>query len=94
MRWGYKLSAEAFGPQELNEHVVGQGFPSVEERQERLAEALDIINLLWRGGYRSYRGRHLSLQDARVFDLPERLPVIAVAAGGRNAAELKEKLAG
>ena len=72
----------------LNEHVVGQGFPSVRGRHERLAEALDIINLLWQGGYRSYDGKHLTLEDARVFDLPEQLPVIAVAAGGNDAAEL------
>jgi G6PDH family F420-dependent oxidoreductase len=72
----------------LNEHVVGQGFPSVRGRHERLAEALDIINLLWQGGYRSYEGKHLRLEDARVFDLPDRLPVIAVAAGGKDAAAL------
>ena len=72
----------------LNEHVVGQGFPSVRGRHERLREALDIINLLWRGGYQSYEGKHLQLEDARVFDLPETLPVIAVAAGGKQAAEL------
>ncbi|WP_127507353.1 TIGR03557 family F420-dependent LLM class oxidoreductase [Actinoplanes solisilvae] len=72
----------------LNEHVVGQGFPSVRGRHERLAEALDIINLLWRGGYRSYEGKHLRLEDAQVFDLPEKLPVVAVAAGGKKAAEL------
>jgi G6PDH family F420-dependent oxidoreductase len=72
----------------LNEHVVGQGFPSVRGRQERLREALDIINLLWQGGYQSYEGKHLQLEDARVFDLPDPLPVIAVAAGGRDAAEL------
>jgi G6PDH family F420-dependent oxidoreductase len=72
----------------LNEHVVGQGFPSVRGRHERLVEALDIINLLWQGGYRSYEGKHLQLEDAQVFDLPEKLPVIAVAAGGKDAAEL------
>jgi G6PDH family F420-dependent oxidoreductase len=72
----------------LNEHVVGQGFPSVRGRHERLVEALDIINLLWQGGYQSYEGKHLQLEDAQVFDLPERLPVIAVAAGGKDAAEL------
>ncbi|MGX6601431.1 TIGR03557 family F420-dependent LLM class oxidoreductase [Micromonosporaceae bacterium Da 78-11] len=72
----------------LNEHVVGQGFPSVRGRHERLAEALDIINLLWQGGYQSYEGKHLQLEDARVFDLPATLPVIAVAAGGKDAAEL------
>src|SRR4051794_26918452 len=72
----------------LNEHVVGQGFPSVRGRHERLVEALDIINLLWQGGYQSYEGKHPQLEDARIFDLPERLPVIAVAAGGKDAAEL------
>jgi G6PDH family F420-dependent oxidoreductase len=72
----------------LNEHVVGQGFPSVRGRQELLREALDIINLLWQGGYQSYEGKHLQLEDARVFDLPDPLPVIAVAAGGPDAAEL------
>ncbi|GAA1609221.1 TIGR03557 family F420-dependent LLM class oxidoreductase [Actinoplanes couchii] len=72
----------------LNEHVVGQGFGSVDERHERLREALDIINLLWQGGYRSYDGRYLRLEDARVFDLPPELPAIAVAAGGPRAAEL------
>jgi G6PDH family F420-dependent oxidoreductase len=72
----------------LNEHVVGQGFPSVRGRHERLVEALEIINLLWQGGYQSYEGKHLQLEDARVFDLPETLPVIAVAAGGKQAAEL------
>jgi G6PDH family F420-dependent oxidoreductase len=72
----------------LNEHVVGQGFPSVRGRQERLVEALDIINLLWQGGYQSYEGKHLQLEDAQVFDLPETPPVIAVAAGGKQAAEL------
>ncbi|MDG4804178.1 TIGR03557 family F420-dependent LLM class oxidoreductase [Micromonospora sp. WMMD980] len=66
----------------LNEHVVGQGFPSVRGRHERLREALEIIRLLWRGGYRSYEGKHLQLEDARVFDLPDELPVIAVAASG------------
>ena len=76
----------------LNEHVVGRGFPAVAERQEMLREALEIIRLLWQGGYRSYRGEYLDLEDARVFDLPDRLPVIAVAAGGPDAAELAAEL--
>src|SRR5699024_3093161 len=57
----------------LNEQVVGTGFPDpISTRQEMLREAIEIIRLLWHGGYRSYRGRHLQLQDARVFDLPPR----------------------
>ncbi|MEU5659209.1 TIGR03557 family F420-dependent LLM class oxidoreductase [Streptomyces sp. NPDC047737] len=78
----------------LNEHVVGKGFPdTVDTRQDMLREAIEIIRLLWRGGYQSYEGKHLRLADARVFDLPGTLPPIAVAAGGRRAAALAAELA-
>jgi len=76
----------------LNEHVVGRGFPAVAERHDMLREALEIIRLLWSGGYHSYRGEYLDLEDARVFDLPDELPVIAVAAGGPQAAKLAAEL--
>ncbi|MDJ1130979.1 TIGR03557 family F420-dependent LLM class oxidoreductase [Streptomyces iconiensis] len=80
----------------LNEHIVGRGVPGVRERQAMFREALEIIRLLWQGGYRSYDGRHLRLEDARVFDLPERAPLLAVAASGavssRIAAELGDGL--
>ncbi|SCF14366.1 F420-dependent oxidoreductase, G6PDH family [Micromonospora purpureochromogenes] len=76
----------------LNEHVVGQGFPSVRGRHERLREALEIIRLLWQGGYQSYEGRYLQLEDARVFDLPDTPPVIAVAASGRSSASMAAEL--
>jgi G6PDH family F420-dependent oxidoreductase len=76
----------------LNEHVVGEGFPAVSERHERLREALEIIRLLWSGGYHSYRGKHLRLGDARVFDLPDPLPVIAVAASGSASARIAAQL--
>jgi G6PDH family F420-dependent oxidoreductase len=76
----------------LNEHVVGRGFPAARVRHQLLREALEIIRLLWRGGYRSYEGRHLRLEDARVFDLPEQPPPIAVAAGGPGAARIAAEL--
>ncbi len=76
----------------LNEHVVGRGFPAVRVRHEMLREALEIIRLLWEGGYRSYDGKHLQLEDARVFDLPEQPPLIAVAASGTASATLAAEL--
>ncbi|WP_138734948.1 TIGR03557 family F420-dependent LLM class oxidoreductase [Modestobacter excelsi] len=72
----------------LNEHVVGGGWPAVRIRHHMLREALEIINLLWQGGYQSYEGEYLTLEDARVWDLPEQLPVIAVASGGPGASKL------
>jgi G6PDH family F420-dependent oxidoreductase len=76
----------------LNEHVVGQGWPAVHVRHRMFRESLEIIRLLWQGGYRSYEGRHLAVEDARVFDLPETLPRIVVAAGGPRAATLAGEL--
>ena len=78
----------------LNEHVVGRGFPAVAQRHEMLREALEIITLLWQGGYQSYEGKHLQLEDARVFDLPETLPAIAVAASGGPSARLAAEFGG
>ena len=76
----------------LNEHITGRPFPSVRVRHEVFREALEIIRLLWQGGYQSYEGKHLQLEDAQVFDLPETLPVMAIAAGGRKAAALAAEL--
>lgn len=76
----------------LNEHVVGGGWPSVRVRHEMFREALEIIRLLWQGGSHSYDGRHLTLEDARVYDLPEVLPPIAVAISGPKSAAIAAEL--
>ncbi|MFC8530381.1 TIGR03557 family F420-dependent LLM class oxidoreductase [Nocardia sp. NPDC057227] len=76
----------------LNEHVVGREFPPVQTRHAMFREALEIIRLLWQGGYRSYEGRYLQLSDARIFDLPDELPPLVVAAGGPEAARLAAEL--
>ena len=76
----------------LNEHVVGQGWPETEVRQERLVEAIEIIRLLWRGGYRSHHGRHYTVENARLYTLPETLPPLMIAAGGPKSAEIAARL--
>ncbi|PTR32352.1 G6PDH family F420-dependent oxidoreductase [Rhodococcus sp. OK519] len=76
----------------LNEHVVARGWPPASTRSEMLRESIDIIRLLWSGGYHSYRGRHIELEDARVFDLPDELPPIIVAASGGPAARIAAEL--
>jgi G6PDH family F420-dependent oxidoreductase len=76
----------------LSEHVVGHGWPAVHIRHQMFRESLEIIRLLWQGGYQTYEGRHLTLEDARVFDLPETLPKIIVASGGPQASRLAAEL--
>ncbi|MER5670511.1 TIGR03557 family F420-dependent LLM class oxidoreductase [Pseudonocardia alni] len=78
--------------EQLSEHVTGHPWPVVGVRHAMLREALEIIRLLWSGGYRTYRGTHLSISDAQVFDLPETLPDIVVAAGGPKAARIAGEL--
>src|SRR3954469_9408168 len=76
----------------LNEHVVGGRWQPVDVRREQLAEAVEAIRLLWGGGYQSYRGRHIEVVDARIFDRPDEPPPITIAAAGPQAAELAAKL--
>ena len=72
----------------LNEHVVGQRWPSADERLEMLDEAIDAIRTLWKGGAQSHRGRFFHVEDARIYDLPDPLPPILIAAKGDQATEL------
>ena len=34
----------------LNEHIVGRGWPETEVRQEQMVEAVEVIRELWQGG--------------------------------------------
>ena len=58
----------------LNEHVVGARWPGVVERQDRLGEAIEVIRELWEGKLTSHRGRHFTVENARLYSLPEKLP--------------------
>jgi G6PDH family F420-dependent oxidoreductase len=72
----------------LNEHVIGRGWPSADVRHAMLAEAAEVIGLLFDGGYVNYAGRHITADSAKLYDLPaERIPV-AIAASGKRSAEL------
>ena len=72
----------------LNEHVVGARWPAGGERLEMLEEAIDVIRLLWQGGQQTHRGKHYTVEDARIYTLPEEPPPILVAAAKPLAAEL------
>ena len=76
----------------LNEHVVGFRWPPVDERLEMLEEAVEVIRLLWEGGDKSHRGRFYRVQQARIYDLPDELPPILVAAKGDRATELAGRI--
>ncbi|MGM1061835.1 LLM class F420-dependent oxidoreductase [Saccharothrix sp. Mg75] len=66
----------------LNEHVVGRGWPPVNVRHELLREAVEIISTLFDGGYVNYSGDHFRVDSAKLWDLPEQRVPIAVAVSG------------
>ena len=77
----------------LNEHVVGGGWPSARVRLEMLEEAIEIIRALLAGGNVSYHGTHFDVEDAKLWDLPEESPPIGVAVSGSRSCELAGRLA-
>ena len=72
----------------LNEHVLGDRWPSTRERREMLEEAIDVLRLLWKGDLCSFEGKHYRVENARLYTLPEEPIPIVVAAGGVEAAKL------
>jgi coenzyme F420-dependent glucose-6-phosphate dehydrogenase len=76
----------------LNEHVLGQRWPATEVRREMLEEAIEVMRLLWQGDLTSHRGRHYTVENARIYTLPEEPIDVLIAAGGKEAAELAGRL--
>jgi coenzyme F420-dependent glucose-6-phosphate dehydrogenase len=76
----------------LNEHVLGQRWPSTETRREMLEEAVGLMRELWRGDLLSHRGRHYTVENARIYTLPDEPIDVLVAAGGPKAAEVAGRI--
>ena len=71
----------------LNEHVIGEGWPAVDARQQMLAEAIEIIRALHTGELVTHDGEYFRVDSARIWDLPDGGIPIGVAAGGPEAIE-------
>lgn len=72
----------------LNEHVLGQRWPATELRREMLREAIAVMRELWSGDLVSHRGTFYTVENARIYTLPEEPIEIMVAAGGTQAGTL------
>lgn len=57
----------------MNEHIVGERWPSKDERDARLLECVDVIRRLHRGETVSHRG-HVTVENAKLWTLPEEPP--------------------
>src|SRR4051794_26908303 len=66
----------------LNEHILGDPWPGIEQRLGMLEEAVAIMRELWGGGNVSIDGQHYVVDRARLYSLPgEPVNVYASAFG-------------
>jgi len=71
----------------LNEHVVGRGWPPVNVRHEMLEEAVTIIKSLFDGGYVNFAGDHFRVDSAKLWDVPQNPVPIGVAVSGEQSVQ-------
>lgn len=71
----------------LNEHVVGERWPAIQERQAMLREAVEIIHELRTGDLVDYTGDFFQVDSARLWDVPDEGIEIALAVAGDRAIE-------
>ena len=77
----------------LNEHVVGGGWPPADVRQEMLEEAIHIIRDLFDGdGFTNFRGEHFDVESAKLWDVPETRVPIGVAVSGTQSCQIAGEL--
>lgn len=72
----------------LNEHVVGRGWPPANVRHEMFTEAVHIIRELFGGKYVNFAGEHFRVDSAKLWDVGDTPPPIGIAISGEQSAEL------
>jgi G6PDH family F420-dependent oxidoreductase len=71
----------------LNEHVTGEGWPPVDQRQDMLVEATTIIRELMTGELVTWEGDYFRVDSARLWDVPESGVPLGLAVSGPKSVE-------
>ncbi len=77
----------------LNEHVLGDAWPSLDVRLEMLEEAVALIRRLWEGEFVTTAGKHYQVDTARIYTLPDEPPPIYMSAFGPKATDVAARIA-
>jgi G6PDH family F420-dependent oxidoreductase len=76
----------------LNEHILGHRWPPVETRLAMLEEAIAVVRELWKGGYVTHHGRYYTVENARIFSLPEQTPPVLVSGFGPDSTDVAARI--
>jgi len=77
----------------LNEHLYGDPWPLADERLDMLVESIDVMREMWSGREVVYRGDYYTVENARIYTLPESPPKILMSAFGPRATDVASKVA-
>jgi G6PDH family F420-dependent oxidoreductase len=76
----------------LNEHILGDPWPSADVRLDMLEEAVEVIRALWTGEVVEHHGTFYDVEHARLYTLPDRPPPIFVSGFGPKAVQLAGRI--
>ncbi|MDI3406927.1 TIGR03557 family F420-dependent LLM class oxidoreductase [Streptomyces cavernicola] len=77
----------------LNEHVLGDSWPAADLRFGMLEEAMQVMRQLLTGRMTTHRGEHYTVENARLYTVPDEPPPLYVSAFGPQAAALAGRIA-
>jgi G6PDH family F420-dependent oxidoreductase len=79
--------------EDLNEHILGQRWPSAEERLDMLEEAVSLMRDLFSGRLISHAGEHFTVDTARLYSVPDTPPRIFMSGFGEKAIKMAGRIA-
>jgi G6PDH family F420-dependent oxidoreductase len=78
----------------LNEHVLGDVWPTVDVRLEMLEEGVEIMRRLWtEDGFVSHHGKHYTVDTARIYTRPDTPLPIYMSGFGPEATDVAARIA-
>lgn len=76
----------------LNEHILGDAWPSADIRLEMLEEAVDLMRQLWTGKEITFEGKYYRTDTARIYTRPDEPPEVYVSGFGPKAVDLAARI--
>ena len=76
----------------LNEHILGDPWPSIDVRLEMLEEAVALMRRLWEGDFVTQSGPHYRVDNARIYSLPDTPPEVYVSGFGPKATDVAARI--
>jgi len=76
----------------LNEHILGDAWPPVSVRLERLEEAIEVMRKLWTGEIVTHQGRYYTVHNAKIFSLPDGPIPVLISGFGPEATDLAARI--